>query len=89
MPLRHRPGSASLLAQNAVDGAGQVGRAAVGGDDHHHEVVAAVDDGIFHVGLCLRELGVVAVEGHLILLVGLEGVHDILCLACGKIFFGF
>ena len=76
-------GGADSAGRRCVDSAGQVGRAAVGGNDHHHEVVAAVDDGILHVGLCLRELGVVAVEGHLILLVGLEGVHDILCLACG------
>ena len=71
------------MAQNVLHGAGQIRRAVVGGNDHHHEVVAAVDDGVLHVGLCLCKLSIVAVESHLVLLVGLEGVHDVLCLASG------
>ena len=83
MPPRHRPERVCLFAQNVLHGAGQIRRAVVGGNDHHYEVVAAVDDGVLHVGLCLCKLSIVAVESHLVLLVGLEGVHDVLCLASG------
>ena len=49
MPPRHRPERVCLFAQNVLHGAGQVSRAAVGGDYHNNKITIIINDGIISV----------------------------------------
>ena len=81
----HRPWvDPDSVCQCAVHGAVQIGSALVGCDHHDNGVALEGDDSVLHVILRLSKLGVVAVEGHLILLVGSQLVGYVLGLAVGS-----